>query len=297
MVKRILVIGKNGQLGSSIKKISNNYACFKFEFAGRKELDLSETPSIDRFFNKKKFDIVINCAAYTNVDKAESEPNLAEKVNHLAVEKLAATCKAKGARLIHISTDYVFSGENFRPYGETSDTGPINIYGKTKLDGEKAILEIGPQGVIIRTSWVYSEWGNNFVKTMIRLGLEEKDLKVISDQIGGPTYAGDLALSILTISQHPFFWETRVNPEIYHFSNAGVASWFDFAKSIFEMYGIECNVTQVEGKNYPSLAQRPYYSLLNTTKIRQDFNIEAPYWKESLNLCLDNMKNEICYQR
>ena len=230
---RILVTGKNGQLGQSINKlinietkIENNPSSNEFIFVGREELDLSNNSSIINYFdNHDKFDIVINCAAYTAVDKAEEEQELANQVNHLAVKQLAGIAKEQKARLIHISTDYVFNGESDKPYIETSETNPINVYGKTKLAGEKALQAVMPMNaVIIRTSWVYSEYGNNFVKTMLRLGKERDELNVVSDQIGSPTYATDLAEAILKIISNKNYQNKEQSTEIYHYSNEGKIS-------------------------------------------------------------------------
>ena len=290
MTKSILVTGTNGQLGQSIKRLADDYENFDFTFVKREELDLSELSSFDSYFQDKSFDVIINCAAHTAVDKAEEESELADVVNHLAVERLAEICKTRNTFLIHVSTDYVFNGRNFKPYVETDITDPQSVYGKTKLAGEKALQAINPNGIIIRTSWVYSEVGNNFVKTMLRLGKERDSLNVIFDQIGSPTYAGDLAKAILEIISTCAIDEQPVKSNIYHFSNEGSASWYDFARAIFEISNTRCEVFPIETKDYPTPAKRPHYSLLNKTKIKQGFGISIPYWKDSLKTCLTAIK-------
>ncbi len=288
MIKRILVTGKNGQLGQSLQKIANEYSRYSFCFVGREELNLSKPDSVKSYCHEKKIDVVINCAAYTAVDKAESEPEIANQINHLAVRQLAKVCKDENISLIHISTDYVFNGKNYRPYVETDNTYPQNIYGKTKLDGELAMLHINPSGMIIRTSWVYSEFGNNFVKTMIKLGSERDRLSVIFDQIGSPTYAGDLAKSIMNMICH-FERDKKSdinNVDTYHYSNEGVCSWYDFAVAIFELSSITCQVIPVVTESFPTPAKRPNYTLLDKSKIKNTFKMNIPHWKESLTVCL-----------
>lgn len=287
--KHILVTGKDGQLGQSVQALIQNYPQDDFTFVDRMALDLSSSESIERYFNDKTFDVIINCAAYTAVDKAESEPDLANQINHLAVKQLAKIAQHQDAMLIHLSTDYIFNGQNYQPYIESDATDPQSIYGLTKLKGEQAIQAINPQGCVIRTSWVYSEFGNNFVKTMRRLGSERDQLNVIFDQVGTPTYAGDLAQAILEIISSG---ASLTENEIYHFSNEGVCSWYDFAKTIFEFSGIDCNVSPIETKDYPTPAKRPHYSLMNKAKIKQAFGIEIPYWKDSLKVCLQKLQEQ-----
>ena len=287
MPKSILVTGSNGQLGSELQQLSGLYGNYTFTFISRNELDLSDSAAIQRWFVDKTFDVIINCAAYTAVDKAESEPALAKAINTTAVATLARIAKEKNISLIHISTDYVFAGKNYKPYSETDLTDPQGIYGQTKLEGEQAMLAIDPaKSIIIRTSWVYSSFGNNFVKTMLRLGREREELGVIYDQVGSPTSARDLALAILAIIQHPKL-ESLTTTEIYHFSNEGVCSWYDFAKAIFELSAIACHVKPIETKDYPTPATRPHYSLLNKAKIKNTFDLTIPYWKDSLIDCLE----------
>jgi len=289
-IKTILVTGSSGQLGQSLASIASNYLNTVFTFANRADLDLSDSNSIDDFFKQQQFDLIINCAAYTAVDKAESESELANQINHHAVKQLANIAKQQNTKVIHISTDYVFDGKLYRPYIETDEVAPQSIYGETKLKGEQALLETMPSNaVIIRTSWVYSEYGNNFVKTMLRLGKERDALNIIFDQIGTPTYAHDLAQAIMAIVNSETFNQAKLNSEIYHYSNEGICSWYDFAKAIFEYGNINCDVSPIETKDYPTPATRPHYSLLNKTKIKQRFNLSIPYWKDALQQCLNKL--------
>ena len=285
----ILVTGSNGQLGSEIKELSSNYQ-YKFYFTDKKELDISNLQDIRKYIIENNIDTIINCAAYTAVDKAEDkaedEKELANKINHIAVKNLAMLSNEFSLKLIHISTDYVFDGTNFKPYTEDDTTNPQSVYGQSKLDGEKAILEYNlKNSIIIRTSWVYSFYGNNFVKTMLRLGKEKESLGVIFDQIGTPTYAKDLAKNILEIL--PKINTQKV--EIYNFSNEGVVSWYDFAKEIMKMAKLPCQINPIETFQYPTPAKRPHYSLLNKSKIKKDFGIVIPYWKDGLDDCLKRL--------
>jgi len=283
----ILVTGSTGQLGQSIQSIKADYLEYEFIFVNRQQLDLSSETSIASFFEHNTFDIVINCAAHTAVDKAESEPELASKINHLAVQQLAHIAKQHHAKLIHISTDYVFSGKGYRPYCETDDVAPDGVYGTTKFQGEQAIQQtLKNSAVIIRTSWVYSEYGNNFVKTMLKLGQERDSLNVIFDQVGTPTYAKDLAKAIMSIIQSQAFNQADFKTNVVHFSNEGVCSWYDFAKTIFELTSIECIVNPIETKDYRTPAARPYYSVLNKAKIKRTYHLAIPYWKDSIKQCL-----------
>jgi len=284
----ILVTGQNGQLGQSLAKIAKDYPQFDFIFLGREQLDLSQPATLANALENIAFDIIINCAAYTAVDKAESEPELADAINHLAVEQLAQICNQRRATLIHISTDYVFDGKNYNPYIETDPVDPQGVYGITKLKGEQAMQAVNPKGAIIRTSWVYSEFGNKFVKTMLRLGAERDSLNVIYDQVGSPTYATDLAQAILALLSQP---EQLNQTQVYHYSNEGVCSWYDFAKAIFEMSGTRCKVNPIETKDYPTPAKRPHYSLMNKAKIKQDYLITIPYWRDSLKIALNCLES------
>lgn len=292
-IKTILVTGKNGQLGQSLKALAPKNQQYQFTFTGRDELDLSDPKKIAAYFEQNTFDLILNCAAYTAVDKAEEQQVLADTINHLAVKQLAEIAQKNDSILIHISTDYVFDGTGHKPYAENAVINPQNIYGATKLKGEQAIQQIACDAVIIRTSWVYSEYGNNFVKTMLRLGDERDQLKVIFDQVGTPTYATDLAMSILKIidsyhNNQTDFLQEKVS--IYHYSNEGVCSWYDFAKAIFEISKIQCAVSPIETKEYPTPAKRPYYSVLNKAKIKQQYQLNIPYWKDSLQDCLDKLQ-------
>ncbi|MFK5882069.1 MAG: dTDP-4-dehydrorhamnose reductase [Sulfurospirillum sp.] len=284
-MNNILVTGSNGQLGSEIRELSSQYN-YNFLFTDKDTLDITDEKTIKEFIEKNNIDLIINCAAYTAVDKAEDDEVNADKINHLAVKNLSEIAKDKNVKLIHISTDYVFDGKNYKPYNEDDVTQPNGIYGKTKLDGEKAMLGINPfNSIIIRTSWVYSSFGNNFVKTMLRLGRQRDELGVIFDQVGTPTYARDLAKAILDII--PQIENKTV--EIYHYSNEGALSWYDFAKAIFRLSEVDCKINPIETKDYPTPATRPHYSLLNKSKIKKEFDIEIPYWKDSLNECLRKM--------
>jgi dTDP-4-dehydrorhamnose reductase len=291
---KILVTGKNGQLGKSIHKIvTNNEQTDEFVFVGREELDLSDGNNIAHYFEGNAFDIIINCAAYTAVDRAEEEQDLANQVNHLAVKQLAQIAKNQQAKLIHISTDYVFDGEGGKPYTETDDTNPINVYGKTKLAGEQALKEILPtDAIIIRTSWVYSEYGNNFVKTMLRLGKQRDELNVVSDQMGSPTYATDLANAILDTVQNKTFKEVGRETQVYHYSNVGEISWHEFTKEIFELADIQCSVSPITTEQYPAPAKRPKNTLMNKDKIVETFSVNIADWKESLNTCMTILKEQ-----
>lgn len=286
----ILVTGANGQLGSEIQELSPHFP-YTFFFTCKEKLDITNERALHSFIEAHAIHAIINCAAYTAVDKAESEEALADKINHQAVKHLASIAKERNIKLIHISTDYVFDGTNSKPYGETDKTNPQSVYGKTKLDGENAFLHIKlPNSIIIRTSWVYSSYGANFVKTMLRLGKEKDALGVIYDQVGTPTYAKDLAKAILDILPKINTAQTK----IYNYSNEGVCSWYDFAKEIMQMAKLTCKINPIETSQYPTPAKRPHYSLLNKAKIKNEFGIEIPHWKESLEECLRkiNVNNE-----
>jgi len=282
IMTNILVTGSKGQVGSELQFLSKNYE-YNFFFTDRSTLDITNKEEIQSFIQENDIDVILNTAAYTAVDKAEEDKENTDKVNHLATKYLAEIAKENKIKLIHISTDYVFSGEHFKPYTEDDTTNPNGVYGQTKLDGEKAMQGINPKNsLIIRTSWVYSSFGANFVKTMIRLGKENDSLAIIFDQVGTPTYARDLAKVILDII--PNINNEQV--EIYNYSNEGVLSWYDFSKEIMKMAKIECEINPIETKEYPTPVTRPHYSLLNKAKIKKEFNIIIPYWKDSLNECL-----------
>lgn len=289
---KVLVIGKDGQLGSCLKKKVEQYELTnQFTFIGRNELDFNSNSNIENYFNNNVFDIIINCAAFTAVDKAESEKETANQVNHLAVKQLAKEVLNQGGKLIHISTDYVFDGLKKSPYEETDKTNPINVYGITKLDGENAIKKIlNNNGMIIRVSWVYSEYGNNFVKTMLRMGNNNKNISVVKDQIGSPTNANDLAGAILSIIQKNDYLASDFETETYHFSNEGEISWYDFAQEIFRISNFKCSINSVSSSEYPTVALRPKNTSMNKTKIKTKFNIEIMPWEKSLEVFL-NEKN------
>jgi dTDP-4-dehydrorhamnose reductase len=280
-MKKILVTGANGQLGSELKELSSRYSQFEWVFADRSVLDLSDLTSISNTLDRIQPQIIINCAAYTAVDKAETETELADVLNHQAVGVLAQWSANHNCRLVHVSTDYVFDGNSNVALTEEAPTGPINVYGQTKLAGEQACLRENPDAIVIRTSWVYSRFGNNFVKTMARLMQERYSLNVVNDQIGSPTYAADLAQAILTIITHPH-WQAG----IYHFSNEGEISWYEFALAIQEIGGFDCALSGIPSSDYPTPAQRPHYSLLDKSKIKNTFGVIVPGYRESLEICM-----------
>lgn len=278
----VLVTGENGQLGQSLQFISANYPDIEFFFCDSKELDITEKVVIQAIFKKIKPDFCVNAAAYTAVDKAESEPEKAHLINVIGSKNLAEVCKDFGAKLIHVSTDFVFDGNKTTPYTEEDNTNPQSVYGQTKLDGEKAIQEAFEDYFIIRTSWVYSQFGNNFMKTMIRLGNERESLSVVNDQIGTPTNAVDLAEALIQIILN----KTK-NPEsktygIYNFSNEGQCSWFNFAQKIFEINKINIDLKPIPTTSYPTPAERPQYSVLDKSKIKRVFGIEIKGWEERI---------------
>lgn len=291
IMNNILVTGSNGQLGNEIKKLSSIYR-YNFFFTTKEDLDITSLSNLEKFISQNQINIIINAAAHTAVDSAEKDYENADEVNHRAVKHISRIAKEHNIKLVHISTDYVFDGKNYKPYLESDITNPNGIYGKTKLSGEKAMLKISPNNsIIIRTSWVYSSFGENFVKTMLRLGKERDTLGVIYDQVGTPTYARDLAKTILEILPKI----RNNNVEIYNFSNEGALSWYDFAKEIIRVAKLECQIKPIETSEYPTLVMRPYYSLLNKAKIKKDFNIDIPYWKDSLEECLKTIgeKNNV----
>ena len=287
----ILVTGSNGQLGSEIKDIVIHYPNFKFFFMDLPELDICKSSQLEVFFKDKNINTVINCAAYTSVDQAEEDAEIAEQVNSKGVLNLVNALKKVDGKLIHISTDYVFDGTSFLPYKETDPVSPIGVYGKTKRAGELAVINSDIDSIVIRTSWLYSSYGNNFVKTMLRLGNEKENLGVIFDQVGTPTYARDLAKTCLEILTGVNSAKISKNGSLYHYSNEGVVSWYDFAISIMELGGENCKVKPIQTKDYPTLAKRPHYSVLNKSKIKTDFDIEIPYWRDSLKDCIEKIKS------
>lgn len=291
-MKKILVTGANGQLGSEIREGSLQLTNFQFVFTDIAELDITDEESIYKFVEDNEIDIIINCAAYTNVDKAETDGVWADLINNKAVEYLANASKRYNVSLIHISTDYVFDGSRNTPYSENMATHPLGVYGHTKREGEKAIEKSGCEFIILRTSWLYSSFANNFVKTMIRLTDEKDELKVVFDQVGTPTYAADLASFILYVIKTEQYINKK---ELYHFSNEGVCSWFDFAIEISKQVGTVCDITPCRSNEFPSIVTRPSYSVLDKTKLKKDFNYRIAYWKDSLMHCIkklsENNKN------
>jgi len=287
----ILVTGASGQLGKSIKKlVKQQKTSDSFVFVTREHLDLSSFSNIKNFFETHKFDLIINCAAYTSVDKAESNKAEANMINHIAVKQIAEIAKNNNIKLIHISTDFVFDGSSLNPYFENDATSPLNTYGKTKLDGENAILSIMKfNAIIIRTSWLYSEYGNNFVATILKLSQNNSNLNVVSDQFGTPTYAGDLGQVILDIIKSDKFNILQKASKIYHFSNKGVCSWYDFANEIVSVSGANCSINPINTDGYPTSAKRPKYTGMSKEKISKEFDLKITFWKDSLKFCMLNL--------
>ncbi len=287
----ILVTGANGQLGNEMRIVSKN-SSDRYIFTDVEDLDILDKKAVMDCVKREKIDVIVNCAAYTNVDKAEDEPVFAEKLNATAVEYLAEACKDNDAMLIHISTDYVFGGnEGNTPRTETEPANPTGAYGRSKLHGEQAIEKVGCRHIIIRTAWLYSEFGNNFVKTMRKLTAERDSLKVVFDQVGTPTYALDLAnviaVFIEKLKNANGQWPTANS--LYNFSNEGVTSWYDFAKEICELSGNKCDIQPCHSDEFPSKVKRPSYSVLDKTKIKKELNITIPYWKDSLKICVNRI--------
>ena len=274
-----LVVGANGQLGNELRLLLKDRA----EYVDKDELDITDKAAVFSFVKQEKYEAIINCAAYTAVDKAEDEPQLVAKINVDGPKNLALT----KVPLVHVSTDYVFDGHKCTPYIESDTTNPKSVYGSTKLLGEKAVFEAADTAVVIRTAWLYSEFGNNFVKTMRRLGAEKESLNVVFDQVGTPTYAKDLAQAIVDILPQI----KKGTKEVYHFSNDGVCSWYDFAVEIMEQSGLKCEVNPIESSQYPTKATRPFYSVLNKAKIKSKFGIKNRHWRQALIECIKNMEN------
>jgi dTDP-4-dehydrorhamnose reductase len=284
----VLITGSNGQLGNEIKLLSDKYSNVNFLFHDVDTLDITNIEALRALYTKEKPKFIVNCAAYTAVDKAETEIEKAYLINEKASQNLAVVSNEFSTKIIHVSTDYVFDGTKCSPYTETDPTNPVSVYGKSKLDGEKH-FDGNKNALIIRTSWLYSTFGGNFVKTMIRLGAEKAELKVICDQVGTPTNAADLASTILQIIQLSIANESAFVAGIYHYSNEGACSWFDFASEIMSQCGLNCNVIPVETFEYPTPTKRPAYSVLNKAKIKKTFGIQIPWWKTSLIKCIDRM--------
>ena len=280
---RVLITGANGQLGNEMRRLGavspNEYL-----FTDVAELDITDKAAVAEFVKSNNVEIIVNCAAYTNVDKAEDDEATAELINATAVRNLAEAVKAVDGTLFHVSTDYVFGSEGNTPRTEDMPTNPLGVYGKTKLHGEQAIAEVGAKAIIIRTAWLYSEFGNNFLKTMLRLTAEKENLNVVFDQVGTPTYAGDLALAIFSIIEGDYY---AGNEGVYHFSNEGVCSWYDFAQEIATaMRHDECKIHPCHSNEFPSKVTRPSFSVLDKTKIKKTFGIDIPHWRESMIYCL-----------
>ena len=289
---KILVTGGNGQLGKEIHELVPSYPEFEFIFLSREDMPIQNFELVRIFFDSVKPAYCINCAAYTAVDKAESEKDLAFQINGEAVGVLAAICKEHNTKFIHISTDYVFNGKGDYPYTENFPTDPVNVYGASKLEGERQAIGFNPDSIIIRTSWVYSSFGKNFVKTLIRLMSEKDEVSVVNDQIGSPTYAADLAEVILKIIGNTQLAIGKWAPGIYNYSNEGIISWYEFAQAIKEIINCPCEVKPTKTSEYPTPAKRPSYSVLDKTKIQEIFGVQLKDWKKSLAICIEKVKNQ-----
>ncbi len=286
---RTLITGCKGQLGNEIRRLSEKNLQYDFIFTDIEELDISDQPAINKFFSQNKPDILINCAAYNGVDKAESEPAAAHLINEIAVQYLLGACMKYKCYPVHISSDYVFDGKKNRPYTESDEPAPLSAYGKSKLAGEIAFKKSTEFGLIIRTSWLYSSFGHNFVKTILRKCSKSETLRVVNDQVGSPTYAHDLAKVILEIIPSSFRNKER---EIYHFSDEGACSWYDLASSTVKLSGINCKVLPIPTNAYPLYAPRPSYSVLDINKIKKRLNIDIPHWEDSLKICITEIINK-----
>ncbi|MBP5307000.1 MAG: dTDP-4-dehydrorhamnose reductase [Paludibacteraceae bacterium] len=285
-MSKILVTGSNGQLGNEMRVISGRYPQHEFVFTDVAELDICSRDAVRMFVERERPDYIVNCAAYTAVTKAETDIEKSYSINCEAVKTLAIAASENEAKVIHISTDYVFAGDACQPYTEDQRVNPQSVYGKTKYEGEVALSTTTKDYVILRTSWLYSSFGNNFVKTMIRLGKERERLTVVFDQVGDPTYAADLAEAVMTVVNAKQFVSGT-----YHFSNEGVCSWYDFTKAIHRLYGVNgCKVEPLESKDYPDKTPRPFYSVLNKSKFKQTYGMNIPYWYDSLEKCIELLK-------
>ena len=283
--KRILVTGANGQLGSEMRRLGE-ISPNEYIFTDVAELDITDKDAVIAFTQQNNISVIVNCAAYTNVDKAEDDEATAELINATAVRNLAEAAKSVDATLFHVSTDYVFGSEGNTPRTEDMPLNPLGAYGRTKLHGEQAIAEVGAKAIIIRTAWLYSEYGNNFLKTMLRLTKEKETLNVVFDQVGTPTYAGDLAMPIFSIIEGDYY---NGNEGVYHFSNEGVCSWYDFAQEISTAMGHKCQISPCHSNEFPSKVTRPPYSVLDKTKIKRTFGVDIPHWRESMIYCLKRL--------
>ncbi len=278
----ILITGCNGQLGNEMRVLSESHPAHQYFFTDVEELDITDKAAVSAFIEAHGIELIVNCAAYTNVDKAEEDEATAVKINAEALSVLGS----QGVKVIHVSTDYVFSGDEHVPCRETDPVAPRTAYGRTKYEGEKRLLAVCPEAVILRTAWLYSSFGNNFVKTMIRLGKEKEQLGVVFDQIGTPTYAADLAQAIYTVIESPVW-----RPGIYHFTNEGVCSWYDFTLAIHELAGItKCQVRPILSEEYQYKTPRPHYSVLDKSKFKKTYNVQIPYWIDGLHRCMEMLK-------
>jgi dTDP-4-dehydrorhamnose reductase len=288
---RILVTGCNGQSGKELQDLAPLFPQFEFVFLSKEDMPIQNFELVRIFFNSVKPAYCINCAAYTSVDKAEAEKELAFQINGEAVGVLAAICKEQETKFIHISTDYVFNGESSYPYTENFPTDPINVYGASKLEGEKQAIQLNPDCIIIRTSWLYSSYGKNFVRTMIRLMNEKDEINVVNDQIGSPTYAANLAGLILTMISDIDLKPSEWKPGIYNYSNEGIVSWYEFAVAIREIIKCPCDIKPISTSQYPTPAKRPAYSVLDKTKIQMNYAVQLKDWKESLHRCMQKIRD------
>lgn len=284
---KIVVTGANGQLGRSIRRLSVEHRELDFIFTDIDSLDIGNRDAVLAFAETHPVDFIVNCAAYTAVDKAEEEEEQCRRINTDAVAYLGEAAQHIGARILHVSTDYVFGGDSYMPYRESDPVSPTSVYGRTKLAGEKALSAVCPDAIIVRTAWLYSEYGHNFMKTMLRLGAERPEIRVVNDQIGSPTYAGDLAEAILSLLEKERQGEQ--NSGIYHYTNEGVCSWYDFAHSIIRIAGLPAKVIPIPTREYPTAAKRPAYSVLSKEKIKREYHWVIPHWEDSLRKCLANM--------
>ena len=285
---KILVTGAQGQLGLSIRKIEPEYPELSISYTDVEELDITDSRALTAHFEKNPIDYVVNCAGYTAVDRAEEEEDKAMLINAAAVKNLAECADTFGFTLIHISTDYVFSGRHYRPYTEKDEPGPISVYSRSKHAGEQAVINHCKHGIILRTSWLYSEYGNNFLKTILNLASQREEIRIIGDQVGTPTYAGDLARAILELVHRNYSKKS-----LFHFSNEGVASWYDFGVEIVRLSGKKCTVIPIPTEAYPLPAERPFYSLMSKAEFTGTFRYSIPHWRDSLEKCMNNLKENI----
>jgi len=289
MNSKILVTGANGQLGNELRRICKNFPGLQFIYTDVDMLDITNPDAVSVFMEASRPAIVVNCAAFTDVEGAEDNYKMARKVNSLAPQVLAAACAMQDAFLIHISTDYVFDGETNIPYTEENETNPTSVYGQTKLEGEEKIKTVFDNYLILRTSWLYSEYGHNFIRTILAKAKENATIEVVDDQIGSPTYARDLANTIVDIIIKSILNPTAYKPGIYNYTNQGSCSWYEFAQEIVNIAGIDCEIKPIKSDKFPTKAKRPKYSVLDTSKIRSSFGIGIPNWKDSLKECLSNL--------